>query len=704
MTEMKYTMQWDDYAGHSYMLYIYDTQAEAAYTPVALTPAENPFITEISSDNNTLQPVREGSAKLSFIGNWEDIVAIDLSGSVRYRVELEKDEDEIKWRGWLKADVYEQDFCSEKGTITLNCIDDVAALACFDMSAEGDALPTLGELLAECFGHIGDFEVRIASNIFNPDTILALRIARANYIAYNSDGEIQPKKCSDFVADFCTTFGLSLHQEETALIFSRPSAVSFSDYFTLADVASATSVGEIVRNQKYASDLSPTDTDHSIAMEQGYRRVNVKASLNKIADDDSYLPNLKNAGLTLSDAPAVEQKLPAWYKDGKHHTDGKWVVRAINMERGKMYRWKWNGAELEEFPLMPDSFDVPSFLNMTYGGCQIVSDDYWEASATDAGSSETDLKKKSYQFKTRIYASSFAYDDATDSYQFLGNYVPILRLEGKREIIVSSGGFDLNFRLHKFFSGPRQWPMKNGLAIPAPISRYRLAIKLSIGEYTWGIILNRWEQSLFSSGEIYMKPQQDYQLAEPEDTYANYRYNIDAQNVAIPLFVPEGVTLRGLMTLEIQASFPNESSPIVLEDLDIRYAEPSLTKFEDGQETTALKSAYDYTRKTEGSTADFGDVELHMHTARDGQSAYSNLYQNGHPLEEFYDGSRLENTLADLYESEIMRTRTYVCITAKDGEISYLDKLAISGQKYVNVCSLSTNWRTNESTYQFVEL
>lgn len=115
-----------------------------------LTAGATPFTVDIDSEEFLYIPTRFSTAKLQVVGN--DYLQSMFSTAYReYRVTLRKD-GEITWCGFIKPELYTQDYTSETFVLEIECMSAMSVLEFIDYTIEGDSkeFVSLWRILQRC--------------------------------------------------------------------------------------------------------------------------------------------------------------------------------------------------------------------------------------------------------------------------------------------------------------------------------------------------------------------------------------------------------------------------------------------------------------------------------------------------------------------------------------------------------------------------
>lgn len=225
--ELKYTIPFVDVSDNAFEVRI----SQEGYTGEAmvLDGAPSPFVSRLDDSDDLMTPIRTSTAQISFVDDI-DITAITPRHALEYTVELYSladDEEILKWRGFLRPDIYTQPNIAGPNIISVNAASSIEVLKGFDMDIlDGNGIMPVYKILQRAarqvwftnaihFPAVWYNRLSIETTFYGFAYPLALRISTMIYISENEnalDGE-NPYSASPYTAfleDFCKLFGLTL--------------------------------------------------------------------------------------------------------------------------------------------------------------------------------------------------------------------------------------------------------------------------------------------------------------------------------------------------------------------------------------------------------------------------------------------------------------------------------------------------------------
>lgn len=223
---LKYTIPFVDVNDNAFEVRI----SQDGYTgePMILDGAPSPFVSRLDDSDDLMAPIRTSTAQISFVDDI-DIANITPVSALEFEVELYMldDEEILKWRGFLRPDIYTQPNIAGPNIVTVNAVSSIEALKGFDMDIlDGSGVMPVYEILQRATKQVRSSRMihfpKIWSNRVSLDTTFygyaypfALRISTMIYISENQNARDDENLYSSapyttFLEDFCKLFGLTL--------------------------------------------------------------------------------------------------------------------------------------------------------------------------------------------------------------------------------------------------------------------------------------------------------------------------------------------------------------------------------------------------------------------------------------------------------------------------------------------------------------
>lgn len=252
------------------------------YTGVSteLTAGATPFTAEIDSEEFLYTPTRFSTAKLQIVGN--DYLQSLFSTAYReYRVTMKKD-GVITWCGFIKPELYTQDYTSETFILEIECMSAMSVLEFIDYTTEGETknFVSLWGLLQRC---ISTAAGRYRS-IFIPHVYASSQAAYSteeNVLAGMTlseqdffDEDDKPMKLKEVLEEVCKFLNWTCADWKGDLYFVD---VDHTGIYHQYDIGLENKVNAQV-NELSVQDIGFAGANHSLDVLPGYNKVAVKCS------------------------------------------------------------------------------------------------------------------------------------------------------------------------------------------------------------------------------------------------------------------------------------------------------------------------------------------------------------------------------------------------------------------------------------------
>lgn len=245
-----------------------------------LTAGATPFTAEIDSEEFLYTPTRFSTAKLQVVGN--DYLQTLFSTEYReYRVTMKKD-GVITWCGFIKPELYTQDYTSETFILEIECMSAMSVLEFIDYTTEGETknFVSLWGLLQRC---ISTAAGRYRS-IFIPHVYASSQAAYSteeNVLAGMTlseqdffDEDDKPMKLKEVLEEVCKFLNWTCADWKGDLYFVD---VDHTGIYHQYDIGLENKVNAQV-NELSVQDIGFAGANHSLDVLPGYNKVAVKCS------------------------------------------------------------------------------------------------------------------------------------------------------------------------------------------------------------------------------------------------------------------------------------------------------------------------------------------------------------------------------------------------------------------------------------------
>lgn len=265
-----------------------------------LIAGATPFTIDIDSEEFLYTPTRFSTAKLQIVGS--DYLQTLFSTEYRqYRVTLKKD-GVITWCGFVKPELYTQDYTSETFMLEIECISAMSVLEFIDYTIEGDskAFVSLWRLLQRCISAAaGQYTSVYIPRVYASskaaystaeNVIAEMTLSEQNFF----DEDDKPMKLKEVLEEVCKFLNWTCVDWKGILYFVD---VDYAGTYYKYN-AMMTSKVDAQINELSVQDVGFAGKNHSLDVLPGYNKVTVKCSNYAVEDlipdlfDSSFLTPL----------------------------------------------------------------------------------------------------------------------------------------------------------------------------------------------------------------------------------------------------------------------------------------------------------------------------------------------------------------------------------------------------------------------------
>lgn len=190
-----------------------------------LVAGANPFVVEISNEEFLYTPSRFSTATVEVVGS--DYLSTLFSTDYRqFRVTLERN-GVVEWCGYIKPELYTQDYSSDLFSLELECISAMSVLEFIDYTSENEIkqFVSLWYLLQKCISEArGKYEGVYIPHVYAIDkngydtgenVFEKMLISEQNF--FDEDGK--PMKLKEILDEICKLFGWTCADWNGSLYF-----------------------------------------------------------------------------------------------------------------------------------------------------------------------------------------------------------------------------------------------------------------------------------------------------------------------------------------------------------------------------------------------------------------------------------------------------------------------------------------------------
>ncbi len=245
-----------------------------------LTAGATPFTAEIDSEEFLYTPTRFSTAKLQIVGN--DYLQSLFSTAYReYRVTMKKD-GVITWCGFIKPELYTQDYTSETFVLEIECISAMSVLEFIDYTIEGKSkeFVSIWHLLQRCISSsAGQYNSVFIPHVYassqeaystEENVLASMTLSEQNFF----DEDDKPMKLKEVLEEVCKFLNWTCADWKGDLYFVD---VDHTGIYRQYDIGLENKANAQV-NELLVQDIGFAGSNHSLDVLPGYNKASVKCS------------------------------------------------------------------------------------------------------------------------------------------------------------------------------------------------------------------------------------------------------------------------------------------------------------------------------------------------------------------------------------------------------------------------------------------
>lgn len=247
-----------------------------------LTGAASPFTVDIDDEEFLYTPTRFSTATIRIVGS-DYLQSLFSTTYQMYRVTFKQD-NYVVWCGFIKPELYTQDYSSETFELELECMSAMSTLEFIDYKQIGEnrSFVSLWDLLKKCVQSAnGRYEMLYVPHVYGPDeqeylsennVLQEMTISEQNFF----DEDDKPMKLKEVLEEICKFLNWSCTDWRGELYFVD---VDHIGKFRGYDLASFNWHGDSVTPfVKTIQNIDFMGSGHSLDILSGYNKVTVKCS------------------------------------------------------------------------------------------------------------------------------------------------------------------------------------------------------------------------------------------------------------------------------------------------------------------------------------------------------------------------------------------------------------------------------------------
>ncbi len=249
-------------------------------TPTELTAGATPFTVDIEGEEFLYTPTRFSTAKLQVVGN--DYLQTLFSTEYRqYRVTFKK-AGVITWCGFIKPELYTQDYASKTFVLEIECISAMSVLEFIDYTIEGKskAFVSIWRLLQRCISTAsGQYNYVFIPHVYassqeaystEENVLASMTLSEQNFF----DEDDKPMKLKEVLEEVCKFLNWTCADWKGDLYFVD---VAHTGIYRQYDIGLENKANAQV-NELLVQDIGFAGSNHSLDVLPGYNKASVKCS------------------------------------------------------------------------------------------------------------------------------------------------------------------------------------------------------------------------------------------------------------------------------------------------------------------------------------------------------------------------------------------------------------------------------------------
>ena len=293
-----YTVPFKSIKDNSFLIEIY--KRDYTGTSTELIGSVSPFVITIEDADFVYEPLRFSNAKLTLVGNdyLRGLFSVDYQ---QYKVVLKS--DKIIWSGFIKPEIYSQDYTDIDFTLELECISGLSSLEFIDypqQGVDGKEFVSIWNLIKLCIGYAySDYTGIVLPHVYasnaeaytNKVNVLnEMLISEQNF--FDEDGV--PMNLKDVLEEVCKFLNWTCADWKGKIYFNDPDWTGEYLEYT-PDLSSYTVISP---NEINVQANGFAGADHTLDILGGYNKVSVKTNnynVGEVFPDEEY-DSLKEDG------------------------------------------------------------------------------------------------------------------------------------------------------------------------------------------------------------------------------------------------------------------------------------------------------------------------------------------------------------------------------------------------------------------------
>lgn len=248
-------------------------------TTTELTAGSNPFVVKIDDEEFMYTPIRFSDATIRVVGG-DSLQSLFATSYQEYRVTFKKN-GTVRWCGFIKPELYTQDYSSSIFELEIECLSGLSTLAYISYEKVNSAFVSMKDLIKTAINESNSIynKVYIPLTYYNAERniMLDVQISNNNFVGENGD----KMTYKEIIEEICKIYGLTCVEYGGSIYFvdvdTELSYAVYNSDMTDSVVVESPNIIKI-------SDIGYRGSNHTLDIIPGYNKAIVKAVNYKVKD------------------------------------------------------------------------------------------------------------------------------------------------------------------------------------------------------------------------------------------------------------------------------------------------------------------------------------------------------------------------------------------------------------------------------------
>lgn len=311
-----------------------------------LTGSDSTFNVEIDDNDFLYTPSRFSTATIRIVGN-DYLQSLFSTAYQQYRVTFKRN-NTVMWCGFIKPEIYTQDYCSDKFELEIECVSALSTLEYINYKSDQRSFVSLWHLAQKCVQSAGGrysavyvphvYASSVAQYNAGENVLEKMTISEQNF--FDEDDEAMTLK--EVLEEVCKLLNWTVCDWKGELYFVD---VDHQGKYYKYDGSLSSKIGEVDGNSINVQTVGFSGTGHTLDMLPGYNKATVRVSnysFEQVFPEEDYEKLKQFTGImetTVEDKVSAKQffypKVYKLYQYG-YGLSGSW--HALNEQELELYK------------------------------------------------------------------------------------------------------------------------------------------------------------------------------------------------------------------------------------------------------------------------------------------------------------------------------------------------------------------------------